>query len=985
MSTTMRRVEIEETRVPDLPSASLEMLKQMREESCSSASFAFKLLPQQRFLRRVLSPDSPSQNVLVVHGVGQGKSCSAIQIAEEYIIRPEFQDKKVLVMANPSIQENFKNQIFDISRVNTDDGILTSKQCSGRRYLDILQRGQRQPLQVSTRADQEALRVKASRLISEFYEFVGYGGFANELDRQGLHLTPNDVDTWIHATYDNRLIIVDEAHNLRETTETGVDAKLVSAALKRVIQTAQNITLVLLTATPMYDRFDEIFDSFNLFLWNSRKQSPAESLKSSDFFTASGEFVSKDAETTFRSLCETYVSFIRGENPFTFPFRLPPPDSLVAKNDRTLDAGGHKIDHPRRYLTLTKSTLSDFQAEIVRKLSVRGFSEPKIICTFPDDKPMTEVLEKREGQYFYTDEEFLAPSQVATYSSKFALVADILSKSTGLAFVYSNLAEQGVQLFAMCLEEHGFRPAYGDALLGNPSSETTKQQGNYALITSRSTDADISRLLTRLRRPENRNGEDIRVVLASPKVSEGVDFRYIRQIHILDPWFNMSRIEQVIGRGMRVCSHSILPFEDQNTTIYLHVGRYSDGTQECVDETIYRDIVERKAIAIAKVKKVIMESAMDCSLEYAVNNLPAEWKSLRVPQRRNQDGETLTLPISVMASPAFIDESSFTCQAPETEVDTSRARPLSSILDVRDEILDKLLVMFKRKPVWTLKEFYKSPELKQYDSDVVSYLVQHLIESHTILKDAHGRIGHLETTKSLISFAIHPNETLQDKLLPAKVSNPVQIESDIPATEAETQNTPTIDISAYTWPTYANAFSDDVKRGYYVDHVLSHDEKVKYLRESTDPSKLLIMSPTEIYNSEGEKITPIGKEVDEVHAWKQALKEKYIAQKDLFFVALKEADRRLIFNVDEKSLPLKRVERSKGIGGRACGSYTIGILNAFMEWLGGGFPAEVKTKDDRCMYLNLRVRQAILDKKDGLVWYTPEEWAMLESMKTELK
>ena len=150
--------ELKETKVPDLPPASLETLQQMRIDSCSSTSYAFKLQPQQRFLRRVLSPDSPTQNLLLVHGVGVGKTCSAIQIAEEYILRPEFQDKKVLVLANPSIQENFKTQIFDISRVHTDpDGFLTSKQCTGRRYLDILQRGQKSPLQ-----DRKSTRLNSS-------------------------------------------------------------------------------------------------------------------------------------------------------------------------------------------------------------------------------------------------------------------------------------------------------------------------------------------------------------------------------------------------------------------------------------------------------------------------------------------------------------------------------------------------------------------------------------------------------------------------------------------------------------------------------------------------------------------------------------------------------------------------------------------------------------------------------------------------------
>jgi superfamily II DNA or RNA helicase len=118
------------------------------------------------------------------------------------------------------------------------------------------------------------------------------------------------------------------------------------------------------------------------------------------------------------------------------------------------------------------------------------------------------------------------------------------------------------------LEEHGFKSATGEPLLGKTSGEIAAgSKGQYALFTSETSDSEIKKTLARLRRRENLNGEDIRVIVASPKVSEGVDFRYVRQIHVLDPWFNMSRIEQVIGRGMRTCSHSLLPFEEQNCTV----------------------------------------------------------------------------------------------------------------------------------------------------------------------------------------------------------------------------------------------------------------------------------------------------------------------------------------------------------------------------------------------------------------------------------
>jgi hypothetical protein len=999
--------ELAETKVADLPPASLDTLKQMREDACSSTSFAFKLQPQQRFLRRVLSPDAPTQNILLVHGTGVGKTCSAIQVAEEYILRPEFQDKKVLVLANPSIQENFKNQIFDVSRVNVDvDGLLTSKQCTGRRYLDILQRGQHQPLKVSSREQQETLMSRAVKIINEFYEFQGYGEFANILEKQKIHNTPADVKTWIHATFDNRLLVVDEAHNLRETTETNVDAKLISAALKQIIQVANGITLVLLTATPMYDRFEEVFDYLNLFLWNARRQAPSESIHAADFFTDEGDFISRETENEFRSLCQTYISFVKGENPFTFPFRLPPPDNILAKNDRTLDLNGNKITKKLKYLPLTQSIMSPFQARIVKDLKLRGLSEHRTICTFPENKGLNEVLEKRDGQYFYTSEPFLAPSKVATYSSKFALIADILDNSTGVVFVYSNLAELGVQLFAMCLEEHGYTSAMGNALLGETSNEVKKgSKGKYALITSQNSDTEINRILTRVRRRENVNGEDIRVILASPKVSEGVDFRYVRQIHILDPWFNMSRIEQVIGRGMRVCSHSLLPFEEQNTTIYLHVCRYADKKQETLDEYIYRAIVEQKGIAIAKVKKNIMESAMDCSLEIAVNSLPRDWKNLKVPQIRNQDGLELQLPIQAMSSPAFIEDTTLECNVEESEEDPNHVRPLSAILDVRDEILDKILAMILRKPIWTFKDLYASKEMKQYEPELVSYILQNVIESRVVLKDSYGRSGHLEAKKGLISFSIREDETLQEKILDPESSKPVPIRTEPEEEEEEEEEAeekPVFDISKrlseHKWPPFVSKFSDEVKEWYFVDNVLSHADKVKHmfsLNWSKPPiyakpiktPNLYIFSPEEIYNSKFEKITPIGAEKDEYDAWKKALKEKFLRQRDSYFGSLKikDDDKKLVFNVDEKAIPVKKVERSKGIGGRTCIVYPPAILDSFMEWLGSRFPPEAKNRELKCVYLDMSIRSAVLDEKEGVVWYTPEEWTALDEMKKTLK
>jgi hypothetical protein len=300
---------------------------------------------------------------MLVHGTGSGKTCTAIQVAEEYIMRPEFQDKRVLVLANPSIQENFKNQIFDISRVTVDaDGLLLSQQCTGRRYLDMLQRSQNEPLRYTDKASQSRIMNLASKMISEFYEFQGYAEFANILDRKKLSVkSGHELEDWIHKTFDNRLLIVDEAHNLRETTESE-STKMVAIAIEQILKTANGVVLVMLTATPMYDKYDELLYYFNLFLWNDRLLDLKKSIRTNEIFTENGDF-KEGQESVFRGWCQDYLSYVKGENPFTFPFRLPPPDELIAQPS-TNDINNKKIDKPRKYLTLTKYKFQENMKQI---------------------------------------------------------------------------------------------------------------------------------------------------------------------------------------------------------------------------------------------------------------------------------------------------------------------------------------------------------------------------------------------------------------------------------------------------------------------------------------------------------------------------------------------------------------------------------------------------------------------------------------------
>lgn len=72
---------------------------------------------------------------------------------------------------------------------------------------------------------------------------------------------------------------------------------------------------------------------------------------------------------------------------------------------------------------------------------------------------------------------------------------------------------------------------------------------------------------------ENRYGEIIKVIVGGKNMREGIDLRYVRSVHIMNPWHNLIQIEQTIGRAIRLCSHSALDSVDEmNVRVFKYVA-----------------------------------------------------------------------------------------------------------------------------------------------------------------------------------------------------------------------------------------------------------------------------------------------------------------------------------------------------------------------------------------------------------------------------
>jgi hypothetical protein len=118
-------------------------------------------------------------------------------------------------------------------------------------------------------------------------------------------------------------------------------------------------------------------------------------------------------------------------------------------------------------------------------------------------------------------------------------------------------------------------------------------------------------LQEKLERMSKTNKEIIKVFMISETDAEGISLKNTRFAHIVEPSWNASRIEQVIGRVRRLYSHDDLPEELRTVKAYLYMSTLVDG--KSTDEQVYETANEKDHLN-QEVLKAVKETAMDCSL-----------------------------------------------------------------------------------------------------------------------------------------------------------------------------------------------------------------------------------------------------------------------------------------------------------------------------------------------------------------------------------
>ena len=961
----------------------------IKEHSDILSNADYELAPHQMFVRNFLSFQTPYNSLLLYHGLGTGKTCSAIGVCEEQrdYLKQMGIPKRIIIVASPNVQDNFRLQLFDERKLKLVDGLWNIRACTGNKLLTEIN-----PMNMKG-VTREKIISQIKSLISNSYLFLGYIEFANYIEKiehvKSEYKNDKEKDIKqirnLKYEFDNRLIVIDEVHNIRIADDN--ENKKVAERLLKLVKAADNLRLLLLSATPMYNSYKEIIWLLNLMNINDRRAT----VEIKDIFDKDGNFKKgkEDGKELLIRKATGYISFVRGENPYTFPFRVYPSlfskentlentaikypgyqmngkkiksediinilksnifltnigsyqskgyqlviDSLRKKKFQTSTAKGVVRDMPSfenmesfGYTLLQVPLealnivypiqgLEEIVADIV-PISLAFESEPVLVeepasllveepaillakTPKPRAKPKpsakkpkliieplkpiesvnpiepilgTNVIEltqrqssepsvssyefeprvkggaptpnftinandltgrkgldrmmdfidsknpPEKGSFEYkssTIKEYgniFSIGNIGNYSSKIESICNsIVSKqgtiSKGIILIYSQYIDGGLIPISLALEEMGIT-RYGQNAKSFFKTPPTQQvdartmksriagskdffPAKYILITgdpriSPNNDFEVKAVTSE----GNEEGNTIKIILISKAGSEGVDFKFIRQIHVMEPWYNMNRIEQIIGRGVRNFSHKDLPFEERNVQIFLYGTLLENNVEESADLYVYR-VAEYKAVQIGAVSRVLKETAVDCIINHDQVNFTQ--KNIEHENKLNNEKIEQQLSSGLKISDFKVGDAPYSATCDYMSDCEYKCYPDKTIQDgdVKEHTYNEAFIMMnsekllqKIRSLFKERFFYKKKDLldridipKPYPRVQVYAALTQLIENRNeSITDIYGRSGYLINIDEYYLF--QPSELNNKQISMFERSAPIDFKHDI--------------------------------------------------------------------------------------------------------------------------------------------------------------------------------------------------------------
>ncbi len=360
----------------------------------------------------------------------------------------------------------------------------------------------------------------------------------------------------------------------------------------------------------------------------------------------------EESQSTYRIFSRLFCNYIIQDRPLPKNYKLNELSKELPETEKKVE----EIHEDEKIVKL----MEDFNKE-AEKMDLsdnnEGEKEADDVFNKIGGKDYEEAVKNTLKYLWNNGNEYLTPEALQTYSPKFLKILENITDTDhqGLHLLYSQFRTlEGVGIFSLVLKKNGFAEFKLKKNSANGSWEIdikTDDLGKptFALYTGteEAEEKEIIRniyngdwndiptnISDKLRSMSNNNnmGEIIKVLMITSSGSEGINLRNTRYVHIMEPYWNPVRLEQVIGRARRICSHKDLPKAFQTVEVFVYLMIFSDAqlkSNEAIelkrkdlskrvpkvpftsDQYLY-EISEIKATFISQLTDLVKETSFDC-------------------------------------------------------------------------------------------------------------------------------------------------------------------------------------------------------------------------------------------------------------------------------------------------------------------------------------------------------------------------------------
>lgn len=365
--------------------------------------------------------------------------------------------------------------------------------------------------------------------------------YSNVIDRINEYYNIYSIHKFVEnikkININNSILIIDEVHNI--TNDNGLFFNTIFNKIKN----AKNIKIIAMTATPIYDKPSDLASIIKLL--NPNSDIEMGNKFNDKYINDSGNLVNKDDLINYLN---GIVSFYPGAPEYTFPsYEIKIINCKMSQFQSSL------------YLTVQEKELKNKKINLKSKGLINApnnfFISSRILSNiaFPNGKL---------GKKGYLSLKKSHVNNLEKYSAKFSKLLKKIKKK-GNIFIYSSFKEYGcIKPLKLLLDYSGYK----DFKIYGPGKK------RYAIWSSDDNQNYKNIVRDTFNNIDNSYGNNLKIIIGSPSIKEGVSLFRVRQVHIIDPYWNWSRLDQIIGRSIRFCSHKDMPKDERNVKVYIYLA-----------------------------------------------------------------------------------------------------------------------------------------------------------------------------------------------------------------------------------------------------------------------------------------------------------------------------------------------------------------------------------------------------------------------------